>query len=585
MEICWVYGTIFLRGIRQEENMKISISNKLLLGFVAVLLLMVIGTLISMNRISYTDESYKKLINENIENAMAAKDLDALYSNQVESITNYLLTGSDSYIESFEENLQLANDTILSMQQSFTSENDLEKVNQLAAFQVRFEELVRKMIKFKHEGNEVGYTNLLNTSGKTISNVFNSKIIELDETQEKIVFSGIDQINSDVKTTKVVMIVVGLMSIIIGIILALLISRSISRPIVKVSTAIKEVSEGNLGLEPLQVKNKDEVGEMVQSFNVMVKDFREVVEKVQESAQTVSASSEQLAASAEESTAASEQVATLTQNSAEGSQDQLREFNQLVDAMSKMNSDIQNITDSSNEMDQITDVARELTNKGATYVDHVVEQMNFIQASVTKASQSILSLRDRSKEISSIIEIITDVAEQTNLLALNAAIEAARAGEHGKGFAVVAEEVKKLAEESKKSASQITEMITHIQRETNESVQMMNEESKQVEIGLKDTVLADQAFTEISQAMSDVTAKVDEVSDSLKQMLGRSTEVLNAVEKAKNITEKNVDISQDNAAATEEQHAALEEVSASAQFLAGLAEDLQHIISKFKLGQ
>ena len=88
--------------------------------------------------------------------------------------------------------------------------------------------------------------------------------------------------------------------------------------------------------------------------------------------------------------------------------------------------------------------------------------MNQIKQSVIKASNSIISLRERSNEISQITEIITGVAEQTNLLALNAAIEAARAGEHGKGFSVVAEEVRKLAEESKKSASQITIMINHI---------------------------------------------------------------------------------------------------------------------------
>ena len=248
-----------------------------------------------------------------------------------------------------------------------------------------------------------------------------------------------------------------------------------------------------------------------------------------------------------------------------------------------MNDGIHQITENSEEMLQITEKTSVLTREGGEIIDLVVGQMNQINQSVTKASTSIISLRERSNEISQIIEIITGVAEQTNLLALNAAIEAARAGEHGKGFSVVAEEVRKLAEESKKSANQITVMINHIQKEANQSVQMMSEEKVSVEHGLKETENAHETFALISQAMNEVTDKVVEVSSSVQQLMAVSKQILESVDFAKRVAEKSVLSSQESAAATQEQFAAMEEVAASAQFLSKMAEDLQFIISKFKL--
>ena len=180
----------------------------------------------------------------------------------------------------------------------------------------------------------------------------------------------------------------------------------------------------------------------------------------------------------------------MTQDTSEGIEKQLFQYKELSESISEMNDGIGLIAENSEEMLHLTEKTTKLTKEGGKFVDHVVGQMKQIQQTVEKARNSIYSLKESSNEISQIIEIITGVADQTNLLALNAAIEAARAGEHGRGFAVVAEEVRKLAEESKRSASQITAMIQHIQIETNESVQMMGGRNPQVIQGLKETEAA-----------------------------------------------------------------------------------------------
>lgn len=563
--------------------MRLTIQKKLIGGFIFILILLVIANAISVNRIGFTDKSYKQIITENVENAMFAKDLQILYLNQSDALKMYLNTGSEDYITSYDENLTKANETIKQMMEAYSSSEDKEIINQLAAFQLRYDEIAKKAMAFKNAGNDVGHKNLLNTSGKTISNVFQKKLESLDQGQEQLVFGGIEKVSANVASTKLIVVIIGIFSVLLGLAVAIIISRSISKPIRLAADAVHKVSEGNLAIEPLKVNTKDEVGDLIESFNVMVRDLREIVENIAESSSTVAASSQELAASSEECTSASEQVSRMTQSSAEGNERQLEQYRELNDSISEMNMGIQQVATNSDQMLTLTENTTELTLKGEEFINHVVSQMKLIQGSVSKASISINSLRERSNEISQITKIITDVAEQTNLLALNAAIEAARAGEHGKGFAVVAQEVKKLAEESKQSASQITTMINHIQTETNESVQMMSEENHQVELGLKETEEANQAFKSISRAMQEVSDKVAEVSASVQQMITVSNNIVDAVVKAKEITEKSAENSQESAAATEEQYAALEEVAASAQFLSQLADDLQSNISKFKL--
>ena len=228
-------------------------------------------------------------------------------------------------------------------------------------------------------------------------------------------------------------------AIVISVIIATVISRFILTSVQLVASSLEKISDGDLSIKELKVKNRDEIGLLVGSLNKMVKDLRQVVGQVHDSSSQVAASSEKLTASAQQSTSAAEQMAHIVQDNAEGTEQQLSRFQEVSSFIQEMAAGIHQITTSSEEMLRTSELATSTTNQGAGSVQSAVDQMKQIYGSV-EDKELVRSLGTRSKEISNIVSLITSIADQTNLLALNAAIEAARAGEHGKGFAVVADE-------------------------------------------------------------------------------------------------------------------------------------------------
>jgi methyl-accepting chemotaxis protein len=295
---------------------------------------------------------------------------------------------------------------------------------------------------------------------------------------------------------------------------------SLQKSVTEFLTIVSQIARGDLTLRG-RVSN-DALGNVVDSVNYMLDNFAKVLERVRKAAVDVqSSANEILIASEEMSTGAIQQDQEITNTSSA--------VEQLTVSMKQV----------SNNAEASAEAARralDAAEQGNRSVRDTLEGMQRIRSSVQATAKRIKALGDRSLEISEIVNVINDITEQTNLLALNAAIEAARAGEAGRGFAVVADEVRKLAEHSRAATKDIAALIKAIQAETNDAVIVMEEGTKEVEIGAKLADQAGRALDAISSVVRQSAELVQEISLASKQQVRGTEGVANAMQIISNIT-------------------------------------------------
>lgn len=368
---------------------------------------------------------------------------------------------------------------------------------------------------------------------------------------------------------------------IVGAGIVFLIIKSVMKPIRELKEKAITISQGDL-TEGVQIYSNDEVGQLGMAFNEMQESLRDIVKQVDFNADQVAASAEELTASAEMTTSATEQVSTSIQEVASSSEKQTSGVNQNAQSLDEISEGVAFIAEHSMRVAELSQHTTTQAEIGGEAVTNTVNQMKSIHATVSESNTMIKSLYERSKEVGSILNVITGIADQTNLLALNAAIEAARAGEHGKGFAVVADEVRKLAEQSQSSAKEIYEIIQGIQKDTESSVQLMGRVSDDVQIGVQISNEAIEKFALILSSAKDITPQMEDISSAAQQIASAVQEVSATANELAFIAKGNATTSEQVAAATEEQLASMEEISASASSLSTMAEELKGLISKFK---
>ena len=385
------------------------------------------------------------------------------------------------------------------------------------------------------------------------------------------------------ETGKLYNITLGITSIVACLLLAFWLTVNIRGPIQRLVFNMKEVSEGNLCVEPLVVKGRDEVHDLANSFNEMTSSLQTLIRQVGTTSEQVAASAEELNASAEQTSQATEQIAVSVQEVASATDRQLDSVGRGAKSIDDISHGISHIAAKSQAASTLAIQVASMAGEGNQSIQAAVSQMKAIHDSIRELSSVVEGLGNHSQAIGQIIEVITGIADQTNLLALNAAIEAARAGEHGRGFAVVADEVRKLAEQSSRSAEQISQLIHTIQTDTKQAVSSMEAGTREVQQGILVVHRAGETFDQIQMSIGTVSDQVHDVSAAAQEVSAHSEQVVDAIRQVSEVSAVTADGTQNVSAATEEQLAAMEEISSSATALSKMAEELQYMIGRFKV--
>ncbi|SFS59761.1 methyl-accepting chemotaxis protein [Paenibacillus sp. BC26] len=561
-----------------------NIRTKLLGSFAIVIVLMVALGLLAYTHMTHTKSAYTEMLQDG-EVRYQLKSLQNTITGMSNDERAYLL----SQDKQFESQIADKNKAVEDLLAKILANPTLDDENRQVIEQIK--------VTFEKLGHSSTQTLELINAGKSKEALAlhlgeeRSTRNEIEKINDELLASLDSEMTADVvdrdheaKTQNGWIMSLFAAALLSAIILGLLLTRSITRPLKLINTQLREIADGRGDLSrDIEIRTQGELAELAISFNLMIANLRTILSRAMGTAKQVSFSSEQLSESAEQTSRATENIVEATQFIAIRAEREQEQLASAISAIAQMSEGISRVSEANEEVAKLASAASESSTQGTHSIKEVLHEMKEIHDRVQDASGVILSLEKQSQEIGGITSMISEVANRTNLLALNASIEASRAGEHGKGFAVVALEIRKLAEQSKVSAQQITELIQEILSRVNQAVASMNNVSKKAGSGLVKTTQVDRLFQSIETSIEAVSTRVQNTSDTTGELAESSRSIVRMAETVAAASNEVAASCQNNSAATEEQLATMQEISSASLELTKLADDLHAVLNGFKL--
>lgn len=507
-------GTI--KSIRKASNL--TISKRLAFGFGVILALMIILTITgiwSLSGINSKIEQITRVNNAKIELAYAIQNSISAIDKSVLTI---VLSNDEAMTKTEQQKIEAAR-TIYQ-----TSITALEKLETMAKGKEIIQELKQnaeiaknandRALETAASGNtQTAITTITGTL--QISNILANACNDLVRYQQEQTSLGAKNAQATYIRARFLLLIIGAIVFAFTVFLAIGLARSITKPLGYGAYIAHRIADGDLTARIENLRG-DETGQLLAAMQNMVENLQRIIGEVKAAASNMAS--------------ASQQLNTNSELMSKGAGEQASRALQVASASEEMSQTILDVARNTSSIEMSSTETAKLARNGEKVVDSSVHKVKAISETIEASAKLIKSLGDRSNQIGQIISVINEIADQTNLLALNAAIEAARAGEAGRGFAVVADEVKKLAVRTSNSTSEISSMITSMQKEVHEVVASMETITREVTAGVELSTQAGDVLRNIVGNVDQLHVMVQQIASASEEMASTSEQISKDIE-------------------------------------------------------
>ncbi|QVM96114.1 methyl-accepting chemotaxis protein [Pseudomonas sp. SORT22] len=377
---------------------------------------------------------------------------------------------------------------------------------------------------------------------------------DIVKTSDALYQIQLDRRDSESTQARSLQLTATLLALLVGVLAAVIITRQITRPLRETLAVVEKIAAGDL-THNMRVTRRDELGVLQQGIQRMGSTLRDLITGIRDGVTQIASAAEELSAVTEETSA--------------GVNSQKVETDQVATAMHEMAATVQEVARNAEHASEAATEADGQARAGDQVVAEAISQIERLAEEVHRSTEAMGLLQQESQKIGSVMDVIKSVAEQTNLLALNAAIEAARAGEAGRGFAVVADEVRGLAQRTQKSTEEIEELVAGLQSGTQQVANVMLGSRNLTDSSVELTRKAGASLESITRTVSNIQSMNQQIAAAAEQQSAVAEQISRSILNVRDVSEQTA--------------AASDETAASSVELARLGNQLQTMVSHFRV--